>query len=78
MGKDMKTTKETTLGLHLTWPAIIGLALLFAGVSESLRNLGRLAAGEDALASLILTLAFTALGIGIIRREKRKGTAVGE
>ena len=59
-------------GLRLTWPAIIGLALLFAGLSESLRNLWRIVEGEDALVSLIFCLVFTAVGIWILRREKKK------
>lgn len=68
------TTQESNNTLRLTWPAIIGLALFFAGVSESLRNLWRLVRGEDALVSLIFCLVFTAAGVWIIRREKNNET----
>lgn len=57
---------------NFTWTAIIGLALFFAGLSESLRNLWRVTRGEDALVSLVFCLVFTAAGVWILRREKRK------
>ena len=56
-----------------TWPVIIGLALLFAGVSESLRNLRRVVEGEDALVSLVFCLVSAAAGVWILRRFKRPG-----
>ena len=65
------TTQESTSRLRLTWPVIFGLALLFAGVSESLRNFWRVVRGEDALVSLVFCLVFTAAGVWILRREKR-------
>ncbi|MCD8035690.1 MAG: hypothetical protein LUF83_15555 [Alistipes sp.] len=71
----METTEQKQVRtLRLTWPAIIGLALFFAGVSESLRNLWRLVRGEDALVSLIFCLVFTVAGVWIIRREKSNET----
>lgn len=71
----METTEQKQVRtLCLTWSAIIGLALFFAGVSESLRNLWRLVRGEDALVSLIFCLVFTAAGVWIIRREKSNET----
>ena len=69
----METTEQKQVRtLRLTWFAIIGLALFFAGVSESLRNLWRLVRGEDALVSLIFCLVFTAAGVWILRREKTR------
>lgn len=57
-----------------TWPTILGLALFFAGISESLRNLWRVIRGEDALVSLIFCLVFAAAGVWILRREKNSET----
>ena len=49
------------------------MALFFAGVSESLRNLRRVVEGEDALVSLVFCLVSAAAGVWILRREKRPG-----
>lgn len=65
------TTQKSNNALRLTWPVISGLALFFAGVSESLRNLWCVVEGEDALVSLVFCLVVTAAGVWVLRREKR-------
>lgn len=69
----MDTRKQQTQHrFDLTWPQILGLALLFAGVSESLRNLGRLVAGDGSPVSLLFCLAFAAAGVWILRKPQKE------
>lgn len=55
-----------------SWPQIIGIALFFAGISEFLRNLRRLAEGEEALVSVLLAVVLALAGAWIIRKFKKQ------
>ena len=68
--ENTKSQKPQGNRFDFTWPQLFGLAMLFAGISESLRNLWRVVDGEDALISLILCLALAAAGAWVLRRNK--------